>query len=124
MSTPRTGLGLMLAVAAGLSLVLSFATPARAVTVIMATDSRTWSPHRVSISTGTSVRWANPSTNAISHRLKSYGHNWSFGPFDMPPGTSFHHRFNSTGTFFFRCTIHSTLLNGVCSGMCGKVHVT
>ena len=28
------------------------------------------------------------------------------------------------GTFLFRCTIHSTIVNGVCQGMCGKIIVS
>ena len=32
--------------------------------------------------------------------------------------------FNNAGVYKFRCTIHSTLSNGVCSGMCGKVVVS
>ncbi len=123
MAAPHTRIGISLAMAAAILLVLTYANPAQAVTVIKATDSLTWSPSSVRVSTGATVRWTNPSTNTVRHRFKSYGHNWSFGPFNMPPGTSFHHTFNSTGTFKFFCTIHGSILNGVCSGMCGKVRV-
>ncbi len=125
MSAPRAGLGLTLAVAVGLSMVVSFATPAQARTVIRASGTFpyfSWSPHKVRITAGTVVRWTNPT--GVRHVLKSYGGNWTFRRHPLLPGEAAHHRFNSTGIFRFFCTIHGSVVNGVCTGMCGRVRVT
>lgn len=100
-------------------------TTAQAATVIRAhTASNSfgykWKPHEVSISRGTRVVWRNPTST--NHTVTSYGGNWSKSA-TITPGTSTSFTFRSAGTFKFRCTIHSTLSNGVCSGMCGKVVV-
>jgi hypothetical protein len=39
------------------------------------------------------------------------------------PGAKTHKILRKHKSYFFRCTIHSTLNNGVCSGMCGKIKV-
>ena len=79
-----------------------------------------WSPTTVRISTGDTIKW-----KAVSgtHTVTAYGSNWHFNH-DLATGQVEDRRFTHAGTFKFRCTIHSTLTNGVCSGMCGKVVVT
>ena len=79
-----------------------------------------WSPTTVRISRGDVVKW-----RAISgtHTVTAYGANWSFNK-HLSPGEVEDRRFRRAGTFRFRCTFHSTLSNGHCSGMCGKVVVT
>ena len=78
-----------------------------------------WSPKRVSIQEGSRVRWLAVSYN---HVLAAYGGNWTFHH-ALPQGASVRKRFQDAGTFLFRCTIHSTLVNGDCQGMCGKIVV-
>ena len=39
-------------------------------------------------------------------------------------GQSTSFTFNSSGVYKFRCRFHSTVTNGVCSGMCGKIVVS
>jgi len=92
--------------------------PTRAVPVVKGIVSH-WSPTTVRITAGGRVKW-----KAVSgtHTVTAYGH-WTFNH-SLAQGTSVTHRFTGTGTFKFRCTIHSSLVNGVCSGMCGKVVVS
>jgi plastocyanin len=78
-----------------------------------------WSPKRVSIEEGTRVKWLSVS---FDHVLVAYGSNWSFHH-ALPEGASVTRRFADSGTYLFRCRIHSTLVNGHCEGMCGKVMV-
>ena len=111
--------GRVLAVVGALALVLALASPAQAAVRIRGNNQR-WHPHRVDITTGTRVVWRAVDT---THTVTSYSSNWSKNTtINAGERTSF--TFNNTGTFKFRCTIHSTLSNGVCSGMCGKVVVT
>ena len=49
--------------------------------------------------------------------------NWTYNK-DLSTGDVVHRSFRRTGTFKFRCVFHSTLVDGHCSGMCGKVVVT
>ncbi len=77
-----------------------------------------WAPKRVSISHGARVRWVSASGH---HVLVAYG-GWTLHH-DLPQGASVTHRFASAGTYLFRCRLHSTLSNGICQGMCGRVVV-
>ncbi len=87
--------------------------------VIRGLDIR-WSPASVSVSRGAVVKWK---STGLIHNVYAYGSNWTFGE-SLPSGASTKYRFSRRGTFRFRCTLHSTLLNGVCSGMCGSVRVS
>jgi len=78
-----------------------------------------WTPKRVKIDPGTQVEWL---ALNYDHVLVAYGDNWTFDH-PLPEGASVTKRFRHRGIFLFRCTIHSTLVNGVCQGMCGKVVV-
>lgn len=78
-----------------------------------------WSPTTVRISRGDRIRWKAVSNN---HTVTAYGGGWQFDE-PLASGDALKHRFAQAGTFRFRCTIHSSLVNGVCSGMCGKVVV-
>jgi plastocyanin len=94
-------------------------TPARATKTVRAVVSH-WSPTTVRISTGDVIKW-----RAVSgtHTVSAYGANWSFNK-DLSTGDVEDRTFRRAGTFKFRCQFHSTLTNGHCSGMCGKVVVT
>lgn len=94
-------------------------TPTRATKTVKGIVSH-WSPTTVRISTGDTIKW-----KAVSgtHTVTAYGSNWHFNH-ELAMGQVEDRRFTQAGTFKFRCTIHSTLTNGVCSGMCGKVVVT
>jgi plastocyanin len=79
-----------------------------------------WSPAVKGITRGVTVRWR--SVNG-SHVVKSRGTNWSYFR-NVPAGTSVTRTFNLRGTFRYYCTIHGSVVNGVCTGMCGKIVVS
>jgi plastocyanin len=78
-----------------------------------------WSPKNVTISTGDTVTWKAVRGN---HTITAYGGNWTFNH-HLRHGDTEDRTFGTAGTFLFRCRIHSTLTNGHCEGMCGKVVV-
>jgi plastocyanin len=94
-------------------------TPTRATKTVKGIVNH-WSPTTVRISKGSTIKW-----KAVSgtHTVTAYGGNWHFNH-DLAMGQVENRRFTHAGTFRFRCTIHSTLTNGHCSGMCGKVVVS
>ena len=79
-----------------------------------------WSPKMRDITRGMTIRW-----RAVdgSHDVKSRGANWSYFR-NLPNGTSVTRTFNRRGTFRYYCTIHGSVSNGVCSGMCGRIVVS
>ena len=79
-----------------------------------------WSPRLTRISRRTTIEWLAVTND---HHIVAYGGNWRFNH-ALPNGASVDRRFASAGTFLFRCRIHSTMANGVCQGMCGKIIVT
>jgi plastocyanin len=92
---------------------------ARAVAVFR--GSRTaWSPTSLTVHRGSVVKWRSLSG---LHNVVAYGRNWTFSH-SLPAGTAVKHRFHRRGTYRFRCTIHSTLIGTICTGMCGRVVVT
>jgi plastocyanin len=78
-----------------------------------------WRPKVVEINTGTRVKW-----KAVSgtHNVTDYKGNWNKST-TISAGETTGFTFNNSGVYKFRCTLHSNLSNGVCSGMCGKVVV-
>ena len=78
-----------------------------------------WSPNVVRIARGSTIKWV-----AVSRRhfVLAYGGHWVYSH-ALPQGSSVSRRFMTRGTFLFRCRIHSTMVNGHCQGMCGKVIV-
>ncbi len=79
-----------------------------------------WSPTFKKVAKGTKIVWKNPTS--FTHTVKSYRGHWLTKRI-LPPGAKTHKVLRKRGVYFFRCTIHSTLTNGVCSGMCGKIRV-
>jgi plastocyanin len=73
----------------------------------------------VSIAKGAKVTWKAVNSN---HTVTAYGGNWSKDT-TINQGQSTSKTFKRSGVYKFRCRFHSTLVNGVCSGMCGKVTV-
>jgi plastocyanin len=79
-----------------------------------------WSPAVRTIAPGTTIRW-----RAVDggHNIKSRSANWSYLRM-LPAGTTRTRTFNRRGTFRYFCTIHGNVVNGVCSGMCGRIVVS
>ena len=90
---------------------------------IRATATFKWNPDFKHVVKGTKVIWRNPTS--ITHRVDAYGANWNKFT-AISPGGSTSRIFRKSGVYKYRCSIqgHSTLQNGVCNGMCGKIHVT
>jgi plastocyanin len=99
------------------------APPAQALVVVKASGTSfatgQFKPKSLSIAKGTTVKW-----RALegSHTVTAYSRNWSKDS-NLSVGNPTRFTFNRTGTFKYRCSFHSTLSNGVCSGMCAKVVV-
>ncbi len=96
--------------------------PASAAVVIKGVSTTSgfrWKPHKVSIATGTKVVW-----KAVTgtHTVTAYKGKWSKDT-TIAQGTKTSFTFKKAGVYKFRCIFHSALVNGVCSGMCGKVVV-
>jgi len=105
---------------AAIMLVATFSVqPASASVVVKGTSGNRWKPNSVSVATGTKVVW-----KAVtgSHTVTAYKGNWSKNT-TIAQGTSTSFTFKSTGVYKFRCRFHSSVVNGKCSGMCGKVVV-
>jgi len=83
------------------------------------TSGYRWKPHAVTVAVGTKVSWT---AVTGSHTVTSYKGKWKKST-TLAQGTTTSFTFATAGVYKFRCTFHSTLVNGVCSGMCGKVVV-
>ena len=78
-----------------------------------------WAPKTSRIAPGTRVKWVAVTND---HRLVAYGGGWAFHS-PLPQGSSASRRFGHAGTYLFRCQIHSSIANGRCQGMCGRIVV-
>lgn len=118
---PKSTARKILAVAVTALAFLALSAPTMAArTRIKATDDRTWSPDFKHVVPGTKVIWKNPTDR--SHTVTAYGGGWSKNS-TVSAGSRTSKTFRNEGTFRYRCTIHSTVTNGDCSGMCGTIHV-
>ena len=81
-----------------------------------------WDPTSRTVSLHDKVVWKNPTGKR--HTVTAYGGNWSKKA-SLDPGERTSQIFHSRGTFKFRCMVrgHSTMNDGRCVGMCGKVVV-
>jgi plastocyanin len=71
---------------------------------------------------GDKIVWKNPSN--ATHTVTAYSSNWGKDK-TLAPGTKTRKVFRKRGAFKFRCMTpgHSSLNEGKCSGMCGKIRV-
>lgn len=88
--------------------------------VVKATSGDKWNPAHLYISKGDAVQFRNPSSRV--HDLKSTTKNWTYRRV-LDPGERATRTFGKTGFFKYRCLRHSGVVNGVCQGMCGFIHV-
>ena len=81
-----------------------------------------WMPATRHAAAGDKVVWRNPTDK--THTVTSYGRGWSKNV-EISPGERTRQTFRKTGTFKYRCTVtgHSSVSDGRCVGMCGKVRV-
>jgi plastocyanin len=108
----------VLALVAVAALVLLPATTAQAAERVRASGT-SFRPARLSVNVGTRVIWK---AVGATHTITAYRGDWS-KDVTLQAGDTTSFRFRSSGRYLYRCRIHSTLSNGVCSGMCGKVIV-
>lgn len=125
MSKRRRRLAAILAVATVLAVLgvqLATATSHTVVRGKQTTSGFRWKPKLAEVTQGSRVVWRAVDFN---HTVTSYGGGWSKNT-AISEGEKTSFRFNNTGTFTYRCMVpgHSSLVDGVCSGMCGKVRVT
>lgn len=119
MTSFRTRAARTLAVAAVLLLVLALAGPARAGSTRIRGRAQRWHPQSLTISAGTRVVWKAVDT---THTVTAYRGSWSKNT-TIAAGDTTGFRFRNSGTYRYRCTIHSSIVSGRCQGMCGKVTV-
>jgi plastocyanin len=79
-----------------------------------------WRPASLSVAKGSKVVWRMVDG---THNVTATSNNWSKSTGSLVQGSKTAFTFKKNGTFKYRCTLHSTLNNGKCSGMCGKVVV-
>jgi plastocyanin len=89
---------------------------------VRATGNNRWDPNFRHIHKGDRIKWKNPARHDQVHNVKSRGNNWN--KFEtLSPGEATRKKFRRTGTFKYRCTLHSNVNDGQCNGMCGTIHV-
>ena len=71
-----------------------------------------FSVNSLSVKPGTTVTWTN--NDATTHTVTA--DDASFDSGNVAPGASFSHTFNSTGTFAYHCSIHTTMTAKVVVG--------
>jgi plastocyanin len=108
-----------LALSAVAVLTLVPATSAQALVRVNATAAHTFQPNRLHVARGARVVWKSLSG---THTVTAYSSNWSKNT-TINTGQTTSFRFRHKGVFLYRCLIHSTLVNGVCSGMCARIRV-
>jgi plastocyanin len=111
-------------VAIALVMVVSTATATSAATFrVRAKDSDAgyrWRPKTLSVPVQSRVVWRMVDG---THNVTSTSKNWSKSSGNIAEGGKTAHTFKKRGTFRYRCTLHSSLSDGKCSGMCGRVVV-
>lgn len=88
-------------------------------TRVKAKPNDTWRKVHTYIGKGDRVVWKNPDSQV--HDVTSYRGKWI--KTKLNPGERVKKRFKKKKTYFYRCTLHSGIVNRKCQGMCGFVHV-
>jgi plastocyanin len=80
-----------------------------------------WAPDVEHLVTPKRVKWKNPTEEP--HSVKFYKGPLEGERFLVPEGESRIRKIKKAGTYKYRCDIldHSTMNDGKCSGMCGKI---
>ena len=79
-----------------------------------------WRPRTLSVPTGSRVVWRMVEG---THNVTSTSANWSKQSGNIGAGGTTAFTFDSGGTYRYRCTLHSSIASGSCTGMCGSVVV-
>lgn len=105
---------------AALTTVIVLVSPSQAGNVTVRGNNEAWHPKTAKISEGEKVTWK---AVDMTHTVTAWKGDWTKNV-TLSAGEKTHKTFNNTGTYWFRCTIHSSLAGGNCDGMCGKVKVS
>lgn len=76
-------------------------------------------PKTLEVLRGTKVTWK---AVAGFHDVTATSKNWNKSS-TLQIGVPTSHTFRNIGTYRYRCTIHSSIVDGRCRGQCGKVIV-
>lgn len=120
--SPRRRAARILALCTAAVIVAALGAPAYAAQTVKMTNTDRFMPASLAISRGVKVVWSNTSNK--THNVVSYKGDWNVKVrVNSGQRTSF--TFNNNGTYKYRCTIqsHSSLNNGTCNGMCGRITV-
>ena len=120
--TPQVTIFFLVFVIAGTFLLAAGASAASyTVKAARASGDWAWQPKSKAIIRGDKIVWKNPTS--ATHDITAYGSNWNkFTVLD--PGDTTSKRFWQTGTYKYRCRLHSARPPGEpCSGMCGSITV-
>jgi plastocyanin len=79
-----------------------------------------WRPATRTITVGDKVIWRNPTSK--KHDVKAYRGPWNKYTV-LEPGETTQKRFTEAARYKYRCSLHSTFVDGKCIGMCGKIVV-
>ena len=112
----------IVAVLIGVALAFAMAGAAMAATSDVKASGERWKPKHTYIGRADKVRFSNPTSK--THDIKAYGGGWSFSKVLSPGASATTKKFNSRGTYKYRCVRHSGIVGGTCQGMCGLIHVT
>ena len=79
-----------------------------AATVDISITEFMFTPNRLQVHVGDTVKWTN--NGAVAHTTQAKMNVWNSGT--LVPGASFSFTFPNTGLFKYRCAIHPTLMTG------------
>jgi plastocyanin len=90
---------------------------------VKAVDGNKFKPKHAYIFKGDKIRWKNKDN--IVHNVKAIdlSKDWNYKA-TIDPGETASRKFKNVGNYQYRCTLHSTVGGGTCSGMCGIIHVS
>lgn len=89
---------------------------------VKAVDNK-FKPKHKYIEKGDKVRWKNRGNNVHNVKATDQRKNWNYFK-TIEPGETASKVFKTLGTYAYRCTLHSSMVNGKCEGsMCGFIHV-
>ena len=119
-SRPRSLVVVAAALLLGVSVVAIPRVALASTIVVKAATGDKWNPTHAYIGKGDYIQWKNPTSK--KHNVTAYGAGWTYSKI-LVPGATVKRQFNNTGTFRYRCTYHSAIVDGKCQGQCGFVHV-
>ena len=86
---------------------------------VLTSNGYRWRPKITNIAPGTKVTWKSVTG---THTVTRYKGNWNKNV-TIAQGQTTSFTFNNAGVYKYFCNIHGHVVNGVCTGMCGKIVV-